>query len=364
MPLVTVVLPARSEDLQATQPTRTEGGDPEGPLTPGYEAAVRSLQAQRPGDVEVVLAGAADDFAEAFCAAVGKEWSDQVRAVNVTKRRKKVPDEFPGAPAPIAGVARARNAGVAAATGSRYVAFLEPGDEWGEGHIEKHVAALEGDSGLGASYARYTLLRPDGSKRTRPSVGRAGQIFEGLVERRQLFYTPSALVTRRDVLVRTLPRAKSGAKRRRAGAFDETLDGVEGLDLLLRLSRDWAVAFVDAAPPVLTPQRREDEGVIERRIRIFIGLLYASRPKLGSNAEKLIRGRLAHELVQLGKLHYSRGDYDRAGRLFNEAAKAAPRYVKGRRYQFLNFVRDKLKGSESTAELDAVSEDPDEDDDE
>lgn len=345
MATVSVILNARAADRAATLSPTGSSELRDDTLTPGYEAAVRSLAGQDPEELELLLPGSSAAFAKTIEEALGDGWQDRVHAVDLPDPEpgKVTGSNHKGAPAPVPGVARARNAGVAASD-ARYIAFLVPADEWERGHLALHVSTLENDSSIGASYGRYTVRRDDGTLKTRPSTGAQGDIFEPLIQQRQLFYTPSVVMARREALSRTPPASSGSSHRILRGPVDETLDGVGVLDLLLRLSRDWKIAFVEEAAPVLTPANRPHDGIIERRIRIFIGLLYGPQ-KLEEDVEHLVRGRLAHELTALGKLYYGREDYDRAGRFFREAAKASPGYFKGRRYQFVNYVREMLSSS-------------------
>jgi hypothetical protein len=73
-------------------------------------------------------------------------------------------------------------------------------------------------------------------------------------------------------------------------------------------------------------------------VKTFVALLYGAN-KLDERLEARVRFRLARNLVALGKHHYRKGDHARAGKLFGEAVKAVPSYFKGRRYQFMNFLR-------------------------
>jgi hypothetical protein len=114
------------------------------------------------------------------------------------------------------------------------------------------------------------------------------------------------------------------------------------LDLLVRASKDHPFLFL---PDTVahTERRLDDVPALEEQVKVFVSLLYGAH-KLDERVETRVRFRLARHLVALGKHHYRKGDHARAGRLFGEAVKAVPSYFKGRRYQFMNFMKRVIAG--------------------
>jgi hypothetical protein len=83
----------------------------------------------------------------------------------------------------------------------------------------------------------------------------------------------------------------------------------------------------------------DDLGVLEELVKVLVMVLYGFEP-LRERSEHKLRKRLARQLVALGKYHYRRERTEVAGRYISEAVRIAPAYFKGRRYQFLNFVKE------------------------
>src|SRR5262249_12659975 len=109
------------------------------------------------------------------------------------------------------------------------------------------------------------------------------------------------------------------------------------LSLLIEHARDRNFVFRQATTSAAVPVR-DDFATLEEKVKIFVALLYGAT-RLDERIEVRVRFRLARHLVALGKHHYRQGDHARAGKLFGEAVKATPSYFKGRRYQFMNFLK-------------------------
>jgi len=163
--------------------------------------AIESALAQAYDAVEVVVAddGSTDDTREV----VGR-YAGRVRIVEQARR----------------GAAAARNLGFRAALGE-YVAFLDADDEFLPGRIEKGVAPMAADAGVGATFCRLYRQYPDGSRDVYgDAYGRCRAFAEHL--------WPSSHTQ------------TSGATCRRAaiervGPFDESLQSHDDLDLWIRL---------------------------------------------------------------------------------------------------------------------------------
>jgi glycosyltransferase involved in cell wall biosynthesis len=230
---------------------------------------------------------------------------------------------------PASGLSRgeARNAAVAAAQG-RYLVIVDPGERLAPDALERHVTALDGaDAETVASYGR-TAIHRGVHVRLRPDHGRGGQILKRLVKDKYVLASSACVVWRREALLSTpFPHFESDAAAR--------------LGVAVELSRrGGAFAFHPAVVAERDLERLDPEALHEL-VKIFLGLLYAPEP-LPEKLEQRVRFRLARHLVAIGKHHYRGEDFKRAGSFFDQAVKAVPNYFKGRRYQFLNFVKRKV----------------------
>ena len=270
------------------------------------EALARSLASalEQPGAPEVVLAGAPP---------AGVTWDPaRVRVVE---------------PPAGAGSGEALDAAVAAA-GAPLVVVLEPGERLAADALSRHQGALESPSVV-ASYGR-TAVDEGGRVRQRPDQGRGGAgVLGRLLQDRHLVASSACLAWRREA----------------AGAAPFAgIDSPAGrrLALALRLARQGELVF---HPATLAERTAAPGDVAEQEevVRVVLGVLYGPQP-LDEKTEHRARVRLARELVALGKHHHRQGDLRRAGKFFDEAVKAAPGYFRGRRYQFLNFVKNLLRG--------------------
>lgn len=108
------------------------------------------------------------------------------------------------------GVAAARNAGLAAATGE-FLAWLDADDRWTLGHLEKKLSALSVDPGLDVVYGHVQqfVSGPAGEQTFGPPI--PGRL-------------PGAMLIRRSAFLRV-------------GGFDETLRIGEFMDWLVRARR-------------------------------------------------------------------------------------------------------------------------------
>jgi glycosyltransferase involved in cell wall biosynthesis len=176
--------------------------------------AIESAVAQRYAAVEVVVAddGSTDDTRDV----VGR-YPGKVRVVGQAHR----------------GAAAARNLGLREARGE-YIAFLDADDEFLPGRVEQGVAPMAADAGVGATFCRLYREYPDGSRDIYGNVyGRCRAFAEHL--------WPSSHTQ------------TSGATCRRAavervGAFDESLQSHDDLDLWIRLGE--ASRIVEIAEPL------------------------------------------------------------------------------------------------------------------
>ncbi len=218
-----------------------------------------------------------------------------------------------------------RNAGIEAATGG-YVCVIEPGEVLrGKDSLSRHVAALEADRNAIASYGRTEVDEGRGTLRAMPDRGRGGLILRRLVQHKGFIASSASVVWRRSMLP--------------SPVYDDVYRTPSGLllSLLIAASADRPFLFQQATV-AHAPAERSSLEVLEESVKIFVALLYGAT-QLDERIEPRVRFQLSRHLVSLGKHHYRKGDHARAGRLFAEAVKAAPGYFRGRRYQFMNFLR-------------------------
>ncbi len=173
-------------------------------------ASVRA-QTLRDYEVFVVDDGSTDDT------------EARVRGMDSRFRYLRVPHSGPGA---------ARNAGLALAA-SRYVAFLDSDDWWGERCLEKLESALDGCPQAGFAYCDYATFDARGEIEPaclKPKYKQGGDLFGALLE--EDFVCTGGLLFRRECLVRF-------------GGFDASLPVVEDWDLWLRVAREFDAVYVD-----------------------------------------------------------------------------------------------------------------------
>ena len=218
-----------------------------------------------------------------------------------------------------------RNRAVAEAPGP-LVVVVESHERLGEEALTRHVSALANDTSLVGSYGR-TAIHEHEKVRVRPENGKGGEVYRRLLKERYLISSSACLVWRKAAL--TEP-----------AYGDYTTPAALRMDLTLRLSRLGDFVF---HPSVVAERLGEPTEMpdLEEMVRVFVGIVFGPE-SLDERVEQRARFRLARHLVAIGKHHYRSEDYRRAGKFFDEAVKAAPSYFRGRRYQFLNFVKNTL----------------------
>jgi glycosyltransferase involved in cell wall biosynthesis len=197
--------------------------------------AIESVRAQSLGDVQLVVV---DDGSTDETPQIARSIQDE-RVVVLSGPRR--------------GPSAARNAGVAAAAASRYLAFLDADDLWDVQKLAEQTAFLDANPGVLAvgSFTRYI------SSTGRP-LGRTGQaitpVEQGRIARGELLpFHLSALVFRRRAFAA-------------AGGFDDFLgtQGSEDLDFYSRLARLGPMACL---PRVLGSIRVHPDSAMARRRR-------------------------------------------------------------------------------------------------
>jgi glycosyltransferase involved in cell wall biosynthesis len=161
------------------------------------------------------------------------------------------------------GISAARNAGIQAAKG-KYIAFLDADDTWDPSKLEKQVALLERNSSVGLVCADVAFFDEQGVRPGRAFAGarpRAGMVLPDVFT--DSFLGTLTVVARRECFDDV-------------GMFDETITAAEDHDMWLRISRKWAVDFVDEP---LAEYRYSPDQASADRPRTLYGM--AGRPDSG-----------------------------------------------------------------------------------
>ena len=229
-----------------------------------------------------------------------------------------------------AGRAELWNAAVESADADMLL-LLEAGHVLGEGSLTDLRDSLTADPNLAGSYGRAAVIDGEANTRLHPEKGKTGSIFNRLVEKKHFLAGTSCVLLRRSAFL---------------GLFNEVYTTPRAVFLEFMLQVSFVRPFVFLDRTVTTcPVMVEDEQVLEELVKVFVTVLYGAMV-LPERSEEKVRKRLSRQLVNLGKLHYRKENYDKAGRFISQAVKIAPTYFKGRRYQFLNFVQELLARGE------------------
>jgi glycosyltransferase involved in cell wall biosynthesis len=207
-------------------------------VIPAYNAArylgeaLDSVFAQTVTDLEVVVVddGSTDDTPQ-----IAQGYGSRVRYVRQAN----------------AGVASARNRGLAESTG-RYVAFLDADDTWLPGKLERQVAALAARPAARVCHTDFDLMgggtAPAGlRRRVKPT---AGSLLEQLLTVGNVVGTPSTVVCERSLL-------------EEVGGFDPALSQCADWDLWARLAPRTEFVYVDEC----LVRYRQHDGNMSRDVR-------------------------------------------------------------------------------------------------
>ncbi len=269
----------------------------------GTLATLDSLASQE-SDAEILWAGPDDDLVRTAQSLLG----DKLRLVPAS-----------------GGVGVAVNQALERANGT-FVGLVPAGDILFAGSVAKRLECF----GEGAPHVVFCAAKAHergNVVRRRPKRSFSGQILHRLLETGTELPI-STLLVRRSVLDRYRP-------------LNTDFKILSDYDLILRMARDEAFACIDEVlvehRPLLTDLYQYDE----ERLRVYISLFYGW-PELDPQISRLVRFRFARQLIRVGKHSYKKGDFEKAGRIFREVVKVAPYLFRGRRYQFLNFVKSLL----------------------
>jgi glycosyltransferase involved in cell wall biosynthesis len=222
-----------------------------------------------------------------------------------------------------AGVAAARNTGIAAATGE-LVAFQDADDIWAPNTLALRVRAMESHPELGLIFGDAAVER-DGETVFPSFLGQRKALAElNAVRGRDGVWVIadnalSALLKERFIPIPTvtIPRRRFDE----VGLWDSSAEGVEDYEFYLRLSRRFALGYIDR---VLVTCRIHGANVScdvisqnERRIKLL--RRFADDPALSVSDKRALRRRLAAmysesawHLRQAGLFSRARLDYLRA----------------------------------------------------
>ncbi len=254
--------------------------------------AIESALAQRHDAVEIIVAddGSTDETRE-----VAGRYPKRVRVVGQENR----------------GAAAARNLGLHEARGE-YVAFLDADDEFLPGRLEKGIAPMAADAGVGATFCRLYREYPDGSRDIYgDAYGRCRTFPEHL--------WPSSHTQTSGVTCRR-------AAFERVGPFDESLQSHDDLDLWIRLAESSRI--VEIAEPLAvfhdtagSYSKRWDGARSEADYyRVIERALERSPERYGPFRDVI----LADAHLHWGILYLVRGDHERARGFLRRSLRTVP----------------------------------------
>jgi glycosyltransferase involved in cell wall biosynthesis len=193
-----------------------------------------------------------------------------------------------------AGPAAARNLGIRMSK-SRYVAFLDADDYWLPEKLQRQIALLEQNPGVGLVCSDCATLREGkigSSYFANGYVPRTGKLFERLT--RECFIFTPTVVVRRECLDDV-------------GLFNESLQVSEDFNLWLRIAARWEIAVV---PEVLAIRDTRPEGLsLATRVEINLQNGIAALEDVRSVCKGLSGGELHALHKTLSERYYLYGSY-------------------------------------------------------
>lgn len=181
-----------------------------------------------------------------------------------------------------AGVAAARNVGIASAQGA-YIAFLDADDRWYPHKLECMAQSIRLRPDVGLFYSKVDYVDAVGKKLWVPNTRDVGDdSYLALLEGN--FIVNSSAVVKKECL-------------QQVGGFDTVLSGCEDWDLWIRLARAYPIKLV---PEVLTAYEYMSEGSFTSRLQFWLNAademlekILDADPGLGKDVQRHIRSRLA-----------------------------------------------------------------------
>lgn len=152
-------------------------------------------------------------------------------------------------------IAASRNHGIKNSSG-KYIAFLDSDDIWLPQKLELQIDLMESNKDIGLSYVLYSYLLEDAS--VKDIIPKPGNRFRGNVFT-SLFRTP--VIANSGAMVRTQIFNE-------LGLLDENpkLVTIEDYEMWLRISRSWAVDYVDHEAQLLYRIRTDNSS---RMLKLF-----------------------------------------------------------------------------------------------
>lgn len=279
------------------------------------ERTLLSLQKQQgePGQVELVFVQ--DKNSQELSESLGR-LLDSFHLVKVRREEAGV-------------LAELWNEGLLRSTAS-VLLILEPGQILAEASLSTLLQGLSEDESFAGAFGRTAVVTGDADVREHPDSGKTGRIFNRLIEKKHFVACTGCVLFRRECF---------------EGYFNEIYGSGEiaFFEHLLHVAHFHPFRFVNQLV-VTAPNVAHTQETLEEMVKALVAVLYGVED-LSERCEQKVRKRLARALLALGKSFYRREQYEHAGRYINQAVKMAPTYFKGRRYQFLNFVKDLLSRS-------------------
>lgn len=128
------------------------------------------------------------------------------------------------------GACAARNTGIENAKGE-YIAFLDDDDIWYKKKLEKQFNKIKNDENIALVYCNYYKI-----DRTKNSKSKTNYVYRG--ETYKAFLKKTSGLCTSSFLIRS-------SKIKKIGGFDEKLTSYQDYDLLLRLSKENKIDFVE-----------------------------------------------------------------------------------------------------------------------
>jgi glycosyltransferase involved in cell wall biosynthesis len=138
------------------------------------------------------------------------------------------------------GVAKARNAGIAASRG-RFIAFLDSDDQWLPNHLEICVHTLRRKQDAGWVFTEHFIERKDRVRTRAPRSASRRELIRDIILRRTIISTSAVVVAREAISS--------------VGAFNEKLQGAEDWELWVRMALSNPVVHVPEATVVIYQHR-------------------------------------------------------------------------------------------------------------